>query len=84
MVVISSREAKEKFGVLMDTALREPVTVTKHSRPSVVVISVERYAELETMEDQYWIAKARAGEESGYISPEDSEDLLKRMLNAKD
>ena len=83
MVVITSREAKDKFGVLMDTALREPVTITKHSRPAVVVLSVDRFQELEELEDRYWLAKAKAGEKSGYLSAEESEAFIQEILSAE-
>jgi len=53
MVTLSSKEAKDKFGVLMDTARREPVTITKHNRPWVVVVSSEEYARFEAMEDRH-------------------------------
>jgi prevent-host-death family protein len=83
MVTVTSKEAKDKFGVLMDTALREPVTITKHKRPAVVVVSSERYAELEALEDAAWAAAAREAEKEGYLGPEESEALIQRMLNAE-
>ena len=43
---ISANEAKARFGQLLDTARREPVTIEKHGRPVAVVISVEDYQEL--------------------------------------
>ena len=46
MKVISAKEAKNGFGRLLDTALAEPVTIEKHGRAVVVVISVEEYARL--------------------------------------
>jgi prevent-host-death family protein len=42
----SAKDAKYGFGMLIDTARAEPVTVEKHGRPVVVVISVEEYARL--------------------------------------
>ncbi|MCQ1805099.1 type II toxin-antitoxin system prevent-host-death family antitoxin [Neorhizobium galegae] len=36
--------------MLIDTARAEPVTVEKHGRPVVVVISVEEYARLLAVE----------------------------------
>ncbi len=83
MVTLSSKEAKDKFGILMDTARREPVTITKHSRPSVVVMSSERYAELEALEDAVWAARAREAEKEGYLSSEESEAFVQRILNAE-
>jgi len=43
---ISSKDAKNGFGRLMDTARSEPVIVQKHGRPFVVVLSVEEYERL--------------------------------------
>ena len=53
MRTVSAKEARGKFGALKDTALREPVTITKHNRPWVVVVSSEEYARLEAMEDRH-------------------------------
>lgn len=38
---MSARDAKNAFGLLLDTARAEPVKVEKHGRPVVVVLSVE-------------------------------------------
>ena len=83
MVKVTSKEAKDRFGIVMDTARREPVTVTKHNRPNVVIISAERYEELESLEDKVWAAKAREAEESGYLSNDESEAFIKGILNAE-
>jgi prevent-host-death family protein len=83
MVVVTSKEAKEKFGVLVDTARREPVTITKHNRPSVVVMSKERYDELEAAEDRIWIERAIEAEKGGFLGPEESEAFLKGIPYAE-
>jgi prevent-host-death family protein len=43
MKTITAIEAKNKFGQLIEAAQRQPVTVTKNGRASVVVMSVEDY-----------------------------------------
>jgi prevent-host-death family protein len=43
---MSAREAKNGFGLLIDTARAEPVSIEKHGRPVVVVVSVEEYQRL--------------------------------------
>jgi len=40
---VSAKEAKNKFGQLIENAQRSPVTITKNGRPSVVVVSVIDY-----------------------------------------
>jgi prevent-host-death family protein len=43
---ISAKDAKNSFGMLIDTARAGPVTVEKHGRAVVVVLSVEEYERL--------------------------------------
>jgi prevent-host-death family protein len=43
MKSMSARDAKNEFGRLIDTARAEPVTIEKHGRPVVVVLSIEEY-----------------------------------------
>lgn len=46
MKIMSAREAKNGFGLLIDTARAEPVLIEKHRRGVVVVVSVEEYERL--------------------------------------
>ncbi|MCF6198597.1 MAG: type II toxin-antitoxin system Phd/YefM family antitoxin [Hyphomicrobiaceae bacterium] len=50
MKSIAAREAKNGFGHLIDMARLEPVTVEKHGRPVVVVLSVEEFERLKLLE----------------------------------
>ncbi len=43
MKAVSAKDAKNRFGQLMDDAQREPVTIEKHGRPFAVVQSYEDY-----------------------------------------
>lgn len=46
MKSMSAREAKNRFGFLIDCARQEPVSIQKHGRPVVIVLSVEDYERL--------------------------------------
>ena len=46
MKTMSAREAKNAFGLMIDTARAEPVRIEKHGRGVVMVISVEEYERL--------------------------------------
>lgn len=48
MKTMSAREAKNGFGLMIDTARAEPVLIEKHGRGVVVVVSVEEYERLYT------------------------------------
>lgn len=46
MKTMSAREAKNGFGLMIDTARAEPLLIEKHGRGVVVVVSVEEYERL--------------------------------------
>jgi prevent-host-death family protein len=46
MKFMSAKDAKNEFGLLLDTARAEPVTIEKHGRPVVVVLAVEAFGRL--------------------------------------
>lgn len=41
MQVLTAKEAKTNFGSLLDTVQREPVLITRNSRPAGVFVSIE-------------------------------------------
>jgi antitoxin Phd len=47
MINVTSAEAQNSFGKLLDTAQREPVVVTRHGRPTAFIISPQDMAELQ-------------------------------------
>lgn len=51
MKLMSARDAKNGFGLMIDTARTEPVLFKKHGRGVVVVLSVEEYARLRGIAD---------------------------------
>lgn len=77
---VTAKEAKDKFGEVMNAARKETVMITRYGRPEAVMISAERLAELEKAEDLYWVLQAKLGQESGYIGAEASERLLADMI----
>ena len=46
MKTMSAREAKNAFGLMIDTARAEPVLIEKHGRGVVMVIALEEYERL--------------------------------------
>ena len=40
---IPAAEAKTNFGSLLDTAQKEPVTISRNGRPVAVVVSIDEY-----------------------------------------
>lgn len=58
----SARDAKNQFGLLLDTAQAGPVIIEKHGRPVVVVCSVEEFGRLQRLAAGQFNLKA-AGDE---------------------
>jgi prevent-host-death family protein len=46
MKTLTSADAKNKFGELIDLARAAPIVITKHERPVVIVLAVEEYEKL--------------------------------------
>lgn len=84
MKSMSAKEAKQSFGVLLEAAQREPVTITRNGREVAVLLSKEDFVRLEALEDAMWAARAEEAMKEGYIGVEESEKLLHELLNAKD
>ncbi len=79
MANANATDVKNRFGEFMEKAQREPVTVEKTGRSYAVLISFEEYERLTALEDAYWGALATRAEASGYASPEEVEELLKKL-----
>jgi prevent-host-death family protein len=78
MKTMTAAEAKNSFGKFLDMAQREPVMVTKNDRPVGVFLS------LADLEDTIWGEQALKAHKDGYLKADESESLLKGLLNAKD
>jgi prevent-host-death family protein len=74
--------AKLNFGQLLDSAQKEPVTITKKDRPVAVIISTEEYRRLEALEDSIWAARAEKALESGnFLTASESVEALSKILS---
>ena len=61
MKTMSAREAKNAFGLMIDTARAEPVRIEKHGRGVVVVVSVEEYERLCAQKERTYQPEAGIG-----------------------
>jgi len=46
MITVTSAEAQNNFGKLLDTAQRETVAITRHGRPAAFIVSPHEMSEL--------------------------------------
>ena len=47
MITVTSVEAQNRFGQLLDNAQREPIIITRHGRPAAYMISPQDMKELQ-------------------------------------
>ena len=62
MKSMSAKEAKNGFGLLLDTARAEPVVIEKHGRPVVVVLSTEEYDRLQSSARRKTVGASQSSE----------------------
>lgn len=73
-ITFSAKDAKARFGELLDEALGRPVGITKHDRLTAYVVSKRDFekmlATIENLEDQLWLAKADLARKEGFVGPD--------------
>ena len=72
MKTMTAAKAKTHFGQFLDAAQREPVLITKKSRPVGVMFSMQ------DIEDTVWGEKARKAHAEGYLPARTSEGILNK------
>jgi prevent-host-death family protein len=89
MQEFASTEAKDKWGLITDTALREPVAITRHGRPALIVTSVQDYQALQRLKYDQLRADIQEGLddlENGQYTTKSVDDLIaegKKRLKAR-
>ena len=87
MTSYTASEARRRFGVLLETVQREPVTITKNGRAVAMMLSVsdkELIAAVEGfLEERYWRERVAEAERGGYTGARESNRILSEALNAK-
>jgi len=79
----SATIAKNKFGLLLDNAMTEPVIIEKKGRPVAVVLSIGEYERLTDIEDRYWGKNALQALREGFLSTEESGKWIEGKLVAE-
>ena len=85
MKTFSAAEAKNRFGVLLESAQREPVRIEKNGRPVAVLLSQTEYEKiavlLEEAENAWLVELAKEGLASGFVGVEESEAFFKSLMD---
>ena len=90
MKTYTANDAKQSFGLVIDEALQEPVTITRHGRPVVVMTSEAEYKELIKLKEEKLKAEVQKGfyeldngEFSDMNALEIAEEVLKEYKSKK-
>lgn len=87
MTTMTSVEAQNRFGQLLDTVQREPVTITRHGRPAAFMVSAQDIQELQELRRkkaaaafEAWSVQAgkQASPDAALLTDED----INRMVHA--
>ncbi|WP_422650271.1 Antitoxin [Cupriavidus sp. H18C1] len=80
LTTFSARDAKTRFGEVLDEALGRPIGITRHERLTAYVVSKRDFealvSRIQELEDQLWLAKAQIARNEGYASPEEVSAFL--------
>ena len=77
---VSATEFKTRLGMYLEAVLQQPIVIMKSGRKKAVLLSRERYEELQAMEDRYWAEQAIEAEKSGYIGTEKTMAFLMKGM----
>jgi antitoxin Phd len=87
MKSFTASDARRRFGRLLETARREPVTITKNGRAAAMILSasdIELIAAVEGfIEERYWRERIAEAERGGYVGARESNRILREALNAE-
>lgn len=76
----SVQDAKNRFSEVVEAAKRKPQTVTKHGKPTVVVLGVEEYERLRQLER----AQAPSLSDLLLAMPQDGGDFSRIKVRPRD
>ena len=81
MQTFAAKKAKDSFGLLLDTAQREPVFISKKNRLVAVVLSNTDYGRLIEEENTLLALQADQAKKSGFLGKKASEKWLSTILD---
>ncbi len=81
MFKMNATKAKNEFGLMLEHARKEPVSIERNGRDVAVVISFEEYSRFQELEDKYWAAKAKKSSDNGFLGEKKSSELLNELLS---
>ena len=80
VTIIPAREAKNRFGELLDTVQRQPVIITKKGRPVARMLAFVDKKRFEEVEDQIWLEKTlKVMKSAKWLGVKKSEEFMDKL-----
>lgn len=79
MKTITSTEARQNFSTVLSSVSIEPVGIFKQNKEIAVLVSSQRYRELERIEDLLYGKAAELAIQEGFCSDKEADDLLNKI-----
>lgn len=83
MISVNATELKNRMGRYLQQSVTEPVIIEKTHRPFAVILSYAEYERLRSLEDTYWIEKAKQAEKEGFVGVEESMKFIREATSDK-
>lgn len=86
MQTFTANDAKQHLGAVINQALHEPVTITRHGKAAVVITSDEEYQELMLLKYEKLKKAIQSGVRSldkGKLSQKTPDDILNGVLQGQ-
>lgn len=88
LTIFTAKDAKARFGELLDTAMGRPVGITKHDRLTAYLLSKNDYEslleKLQEFEDRLWLLEAEKARKGGFVESGNVDALLSKLRNVDD
>jgi antitoxin Phd len=83
MISVNATELKNRMGRYLQQSVTEPVIIEKTHRPFAVILSYDEYERLQSLEDTFWIEKAKQAEKEGFVGVESSMNFIREATSVK-
>lgn len=80
---VAAKEAKNRFGELLEAAQRHTIIITKNNRDVVEMRRINDKTRFEEVEDQIWLDRAIKADKTGkYLGVKKTAEFLKSIRDA--
>lgn len=79
MKIINATKARQNFSSSIETVKKEPIIISKKNKNIAVIVSYERYKELEKIEDILYAKAAQLALKEGFATKQETDDLFNKI-----